>query len=168
MKETGIYLLNNYCESCYFFLNMHFLASVSTVKKLTVWSFLSQVAQLPLSVSDGRWHHICITWTTRDGFWEAYQDGERLGTGENLAPWHPIKPGGVIILGQEQVSAWGWERGRKRADPSRGRHATIIISLHTRWWEDVTTQQHLRAQGLLERNVTCDTDSKHTKSTCDT
>lgn len=63
-----------------------------------------QVAQLPLSVSDGRWHHICITWTTRDGFWEAYQDGERLGTGDNLAPWHPIKPGGVIILGQEQVS----------------------------------------------------------------
>lgn len=62
------------------------------------------MAQLPLSVSDGRWHHICITWTTRDGFWEAYQDGERLGTGDNLAPWHPIKPGGVIILGQEQVS----------------------------------------------------------------
>lgn len=63
----------------------------------------SQVAQLPLTLSDGRWHHICITWTTRDGFWEAYQDGERLGTGDNLAPWHPIKPGGVIILGQEQV-----------------------------------------------------------------
>ncbi|XP_008328162.1 neuronal pentraxin-2a isoform X2 [Cynoglossus semilaevis] len=61
-----------------------------------------KVAQLPLSLSDGRWHHICITWTTRDGFWEAYQDGERLGTGDNLAPWHPIKPGGVIILGQEQ------------------------------------------------------------------
>lgn len=61
------------------------------------------MAQLPLSISDGRWHHICITWTTRDGFWEAYQDGERLGAGDNLAPWHPIKPGGVIILGQEQV-----------------------------------------------------------------
>ncbi|XP_061701214.1 neuronal pentraxin-2-like isoform X2 [Syngnathoides biaculeatus] len=61
-----------------------------------------KVAQLPLSVSDGRWHHICITWTTRDGFWEAYQDGERLGAGDNLAPWHPIKPGGVIVLGQEQ------------------------------------------------------------------
>lgn len=35
--------------------------------------------------------------------WEAFQDGEKLGTGENLAPWHPIKPGGVLILGQEQV-----------------------------------------------------------------
>ncbi|MBN3285759.1 NPTX2 protein, partial [Polyodon spathula] len=66
-----------------------------------------KVAQLPLSVSDGRWHHICITWTTRDGFWEAYQDGEKLGSGENLAPWHPIKPGGVIILGQEQDTVGG-------------------------------------------------------------
>lgn len=62
-----------------------------------------QVTQLPLFVSDGKWHHICITWTTRDGMWEAFQDGEKLGTGENLAPWHPIKPGGVLILGQEQV-----------------------------------------------------------------
>ncbi|XP_007537635.1 neuronal pentraxin-2 [Erinaceus europaeus] len=61
-----------------------------------------KVAQLPLFVSDGKWHHICITWTTRDGMWEAFQDGEKLGTGENLAPWHPIKPGGVLILGQEQ------------------------------------------------------------------
>ncbi|MBN3287326.1 NPTX2 protein, partial [Polyodon spathula] len=66
-----------------------------------------KVAQLPLSVSDGRWHHICITWTTRDGLWEAYQDGEKLGSGENLAPWHPIKPGGVIILGQEQDTVGG-------------------------------------------------------------
>lgn len=61
------------------------------------------MAQLPLFVSDGKWHHICVTWTTRDGLWEAFQDGEKLGTGENLAPWHPIKPGGVLILGQEQV-----------------------------------------------------------------
>ncbi|XP_053367705.1 neuronal pentraxin-2b isoform X2 [Clarias gariepinus] len=61
-----------------------------------------KVAQLPLSVNDGRWHHICITWTTRDGLWETYQDGQKLGSGENLAPWHPIKPDGVLILGQEQ------------------------------------------------------------------
>ncbi|XP_056153555.1 neuronal pentraxin-2b [Lampris incognitus] len=61
-----------------------------------------KVAQLPLSVRDGRWHHICVAWTTRDGEWEAYQDGEQQGSGDNLAAWHPIKPGGIIILGQEQ------------------------------------------------------------------
>ncbi|XP_024289600.1 neuronal pentraxin-2-like isoform X1 [Oncorhynchus tshawytscha] len=66
-----------------------------------------KVAQLPLSVRDGRWQHICITWTTRDGLWEAYQDGQKLGAGDNLAPWHRIKPGGAIILGQEQDMVGG-------------------------------------------------------------
>ncbi|KAG7252274.1 hypothetical protein CRUP_004156 [Coryphaenoides rupestris] len=60
------------------------------------------VAQLPLSVRDARWHHVCVSWTTRDGQWEAFQDGLSVGSGDNLAAWHPIKPGGVIILGQEQ------------------------------------------------------------------
>lgn len=70
-----------------------------------------QVAKLPFVVNDGKWHHICITWTTRDGVWEAYQDGTQGGSGENLAPYHPIKPQGVLVLGQEQVrpAAGGWE-----------------------------------------------------------
>ncbi|KAH0631951.1 hypothetical protein JD844_019870 [Phrynosoma platyrhinos] len=67
----------------------------------------NEVAQLPLFISDGKWHHVCVTWTTRDGMWEAFQDGEKLGTGDNLAPWHPIKPGGVLILGQEQDTVGG-------------------------------------------------------------
>ncbi|TSK14647.1 Neuronal pentraxin-2 [Bagarius yarrelli] len=66
-----------------------------------------KVAQLPLSLNDGKWHHICITWTTRDGLWETYQDGQKVGSGENLAPWHPIKPDGVLILGQEQDMVGG-------------------------------------------------------------
>ena len=59
---------------------------------------------MPFLINDGKWHHLCITWTTRDGVWEAFQDGVMRGTGENLAPYHPIKPQGVLVLGQEQVS----------------------------------------------------------------
>lgn len=62
-----------------------------------------QVAKLPFLINDGKWHHLCITWTTRDGMWEAFQDGVMRGNGENLAPYHPIKPDGVLVLGQEQV-----------------------------------------------------------------
>ncbi|XP_028326685.1 neuronal pentraxin-2-like [Gouania willdenowi] len=62
---------------------------------------------LPLTLSDGKWHHICVTWSTRDGHWEAYQDGTQRGSGMNLSPWHPIKPGGVFILGQEQDTLGG-------------------------------------------------------------
>lgn len=65
------------------------------------------MAKLPFVINDGKWHHICITWTTRDGVWEAYQDGTQGGSGENLAPYHPIKPQGVLVLGQEQVLPMG-------------------------------------------------------------
>ncbi|XP_066531502.1 neuronal pentraxin-1 [Hoplias malabaricus] len=62
---------------------------------------------LPLSLTDSKWHHLCVTWSTRDGVWEAYQNGVKRGSGENLSPWHPIKPGGVFILGQEQDTLGG-------------------------------------------------------------
>ncbi|CAN0282844.1 unnamed protein product [Lampetra planeri] len=65
------------------------------------------MAQLPLSLNDGRWHHVVVTWTSRDGVWEAFQDGALRGTGDALAPWHPITPGGVLVLGQEQDKIGG-------------------------------------------------------------
>ncbi|CAN9510782.1 unnamed protein product [Ophioblennius macclurei] len=66
-----------------------------------------KVAKLPFLINDGKWHHLCITWTTRDGVWEAFQDGVMRGSGENLAPYHPIKPDGVLVLGQEQDTLGG-------------------------------------------------------------
>ncbi|XP_075046908.1 neuronal pentraxin-2-like [Mixophyes fleayi] len=62
---------------------------------------------LPLVINDAKWHHVGITWSTRDGLWDCYLDGVRRGSGENLAPWHPIKPGGIFILGQEQDTLGG-------------------------------------------------------------
>ena len=69
-------------------------------------SFPLQVAQLPLSLPEGTWQHICVSWTLRDGVWRAYQGGKLTGQGEGLAAWHPIRPGGVLILGQEQVCTY--------------------------------------------------------------
>ncbi|XP_028984227.1 neuronal pentraxin-2 [Betta splendens] len=66
-----------------------------------------KAATMPLSLSDGKWHHVCMTWSTRDGQWEAYQDGVQRGSGTDLSPWHSIKPGGVFILGQEQDTLGG-------------------------------------------------------------
>ncbi|XP_030637366.1 neuronal pentraxin receptor b [Chanos chanos] len=66
-----------------------------------------KVAQLPLSLPKGIWQHICVSWTLRDGVWKAYQGGKLKGRGEGLAAWHPIRPGGVLILGQEQDTLGG-------------------------------------------------------------
>ncbi|XP_056399273.1 neuronal pentraxin-1-like [Hyla sarda] len=66
-----------------------------------------KAATLPLVINDAKWHHVCITWSSRDGVWESYLDGVRRGNGDSLAPWHPIKPGGVFVLGQEQDTLGG-------------------------------------------------------------
>ncbi|XP_018603260.1 neuronal pentraxin-1-like [Scleropages formosus] len=62
---------------------------------------------LPISLTGGTWHHVCVTWSARDGLWEAFLDGMPKGSGEDLSAWHTIKPGGVFILGQEQDTMGG-------------------------------------------------------------
>lgn len=81
---------------CYLWANIY-------LTSLPLKQNIQKVAKLPFLINDGKWHHICVTWTTRDGVWEAFQDGVKRGSGENLAPYHPIKPQGLLILGQEQV-----------------------------------------------------------------
>ncbi|RVE66843.1 hypothetical protein OJAV_G00111400 [Oryzias javanicus] len=66
-----------------------------------------KAATLPITIKDGKWHHVCVTWSTRDGAWEAYQDGVKKGSGQNLSAWQSIKPGGIFILGQEQDTMGG-------------------------------------------------------------
>lgn len=98
-----------------------------------------QVAKLPFLINDGKWHHLCITWTTRDGVWEAFQDGAMLGSGENLAPYHPIKPEGVLVLGQEQVSAPPPQPASFSRDPFPRPHARGSSRLRRTRWAEAST-----------------------------
>ncbi|XP_037544410.1 neuronal pentraxin receptor [Nematolebias whitei] len=66
-----------------------------------------EVAQLPLNLSQGSWQHICVSWTQRGGAWQAYQGGKLKGEGNGLAAGHHIRPGGMLVLGQEQDSLGG-------------------------------------------------------------
>ncbi|XP_068613513.1 neuronal pentraxin receptor-like [Brachionichthys hirsutus] len=66
-----------------------------------------KVAQLPLNLSRGSWQHICVSWTQKEGAWQAYQGGKLRGEGLRLAAGHHIRPGGVLVLGQEQDSMVG-------------------------------------------------------------
>ncbi|KAM6956997.1 neuronal pentraxin receptor a [Aplochiton taeniatus] len=66
-----------------------------------------KVAQLPLNLSRGSWQHVCVSWSQNGGAWQAYQGGKLRGEGHGLAPWHHIRPGGVLILGQEQDTLGG-------------------------------------------------------------
>ncbi|KAM9843432.1 neuronal pentraxin receptor a [Aulostomus maculatus] len=66
-----------------------------------------KVAQLPLNLSRGSWQHICVSWNQKGGSWQAYQGGKLRGEGHGLAASHHIRPGGVLVLGQEQDSLGG-------------------------------------------------------------
>uniref|UniRef100_H3D1R1 Neuronal pentraxin receptor a n=1 Tax=Tetraodon nigroviridis TaxID=99883 RepID=H3D1R1_TETNG len=66
-----------------------------------------KVAQLPLNLSRGSWQHICVSWSQKGGIWQAFQGGKLRGEGHSLAAGHHIRPGGVLVLGQEQDSLGG-------------------------------------------------------------
>lgn len=66
-----------------------------------------KVAQLPLNITGGSWQHVCVSWSQKGGSWQAYQGGKLRGEGHSLAAGHHIRPGGVLILGQEQDSVGG-------------------------------------------------------------
>ncbi|XP_019732936.1 neuronal pentraxin receptor a isoform X3 [Hippocampus comes] len=66
-----------------------------------------KVARLPLNLSRGNWQHICVSWNQKGGDWQAYQGGKLRGEGHGLAAGHEIRPGGVLVLGQEQDSLGG-------------------------------------------------------------
>uniref|UniRef100_A0A668AD87 Si:dkey-14o18.2 n=1 Tax=Myripristis murdjan TaxID=586833 RepID=A0A668AD87_9TELE len=102
---------------------------------------------LPMTLTDGKWHHVCVTWSTRDGNWEAYQDGVKKGSGQNLSAWHPIKPGGTFILGQEQDTMGG------RFDATQSFMGDIS---DLQFWSRVLTANEIYSQASCGGHLTGD------------
>ncbi|XP_065108885.1 neuronal pentraxin receptor a [Paramisgurnus dabryanus] len=75
----------------------------------------NEVALLPLNLTVGRWQHMCVSWNRRAGVWHAYLDGKLKSEGSDLATRHIIRPGGTLILGQEQGSMGGLRFEASRA-----------------------------------------------------
>ncbi|XP_058379994.1 LOW QUALITY PROTEIN: adhesion G-protein coupled receptor D2 [Diceros bicornis minor] len=57
--------------------------------------------------ADGRWHHVCATWEQRGGRWALFADGQRRAGARGLSAGHPVPPGGILVLGQDQDSLGG-------------------------------------------------------------
>lgn len=57
--------------------------------------------------ADGRWHHVCATWEQRGGRWALFADGRRRAGARGLGAGHPVPPGGILVLGQDQDSLGG-------------------------------------------------------------
>ena len=48
---------------------------------------------------DGRWHHICVTWSSDQGQWKIYKDGELADEGDGLAVGTDIE--GIVSGGKK-------------------------------------------------------------------
>ena len=55
----------------------------------------------PISVNDGLWHHIVVTWESTGGNLDLYVDGT-IAFSTVLAAGQPLTPGGTIVIGQDQ------------------------------------------------------------------
>ncbi|XP_069798448.1 adhesion G protein-coupled receptor D2 [Narcine bancroftii] len=57
--------------------------------------------------NDGRWHHVCLSWTGRGGNWVIAVDGSLVASGDHLYISEDIGADGIFIIGQEQDTFGG-------------------------------------------------------------
>ncbi|KPP79451.1 pentraxin-4-like [Scleropages formosus] len=81
--------------------------------------------ELPVgAMLDGRWHHLCIIWSSIEGrFWQ-YVDRRLASTGSKFQKGYEIQAGGSLVLGQEQDSVGG---GFDEAEAFVGRVAGFAV-----------------------------------------
>lgn len=39
-----------------------------------------------MSINDGQWHHVCVTWTSSTGQWQAWKDGTAESDDSEVKP----------------------------------------------------------------------------------
>ena len=44
-----------------------------------------------VQANDGKWHHVCVIWSSHQGAWKIYMDGRLAEDGRNLAKGKTIK-----------------------------------------------------------------------------
>lgn len=59
-----------------------------------------------ISLTDNVWHFVCVTWTSKEGYYEVYLDGYRKQLGYSLNQDKRIEANGTLMIGQEQVRFW--------------------------------------------------------------
>ncbi|KAM6423855.1 pentraxin-4 [Liasis olivaceus] len=64
--------------------------------------------ELPVGpILDGKWHHVCIIWSSLQGRFWFYLDRRLAALGSNFQKGYKIPPRGSLLLGQEQDTVGG-------------------------------------------------------------
>ncbi|XP_028396318.1 neuronal pentraxin-1-like [Dendronephthya gigantea] len=77
--------------------------------RLSIWhqgadpSKVHSLSSHNITINDGLWHHICITWEANGGRYSFFKDGSEVGSGTIPASvGKPIPGQGTWVLGQDQ------------------------------------------------------------------
>ena len=81
---------------------MTFLFCLFVCFCILYFCFLNSDGYLIKSTKDGRWHHIYFLWTSSDGSWQLYVDGDLIKNDTNFQRGHIINGVGTVTLGQDQ------------------------------------------------------------------
>ncbi|XP_068765085.1 pentraxin-4 [Struthio camelus] len=64
--------------------------------------------ELPVArLLDGKWHHLCLVWSSDQGKYRFYVDRRLLAAGSGFQQGYEIPAGGSLVLGQEQDGVGG-------------------------------------------------------------
>ncbi|XP_068719046.1 sushi, von Willebrand factor type A, EGF and pentraxin domain-containing protein 1-like [Montipora capricornis] len=69
-----------------------------------IW-VMGEKASTGVPATDGKWHHIALTWQSSNGTWKVYKDGSKVKQNSDAEPFQRgqvIASGGLFVLGQEQ------------------------------------------------------------------
>jgi len=62
------------------------------------------VVSTNVSLNDGHWNQLCVSWTSVGGEWTVYVNGTRRAAGHGLADGTYILTGGLLVLGTAAVA----------------------------------------------------------------
>lgn len=96
---------------------------------------------VPVTVNDGKWHHLAVTWKSADGSLKVYKDGVLAAT-TTLLTGASIASGGSLYLGEEQD-------GPGNLDPSQRLHGYYD---EVRIWSIVRTASQIASRKDCELN----------------
>ncbi|KAL9972300.1 hypothetical protein ACROYT_G018584 [Oculina patagonica] len=60
-----------------------------------------------VGIDDGKWHHVCFTWSNTNGDYKFYKDGAMVGSGTGMNVGGKISYGGTTVIGQDQDEVGG-------------------------------------------------------------
>ncbi|XP_048585272.1 uncharacterized protein LOC5507485 isoform X2 [Nematostella vectensis] len=98
------------------YILQHAHSTVIDSMRLTIWKdqeiFFGvnntiEFVDLGVSFRDDKWHMLCWSWRSSDGFYKIYLDGATIHASSGYQKGHSVPSGGVLVIGQDQDSLEG-------------------------------------------------------------